>query len=74
MSTHAYHPSFTTAGLTFGPRARIALTLLADSLSAWRERVSQRRALGRLDDRLLRDMGLTRADVEQEVSKPFWRV
>ena len=39
----------------------------------WRERSRQRRALLRLDDRMLRDIGLSRADVEGEVSKPFWR-
>ncbi len=31
----------------------------------------QRRALAKLDDRLLRDVGLTRDDVAQETGKPF---
>jgi uncharacterized protein YjiS (DUF1127 family) len=39
----------------------------------WTERVRQRRALAQLDDRLLRDIDLTHAQVWQEVSKPFWR-
>ena len=39
----------------------------------WRERSRQRRALLRLDDRMLCDIGLSRADLEYEVSKPFWR-
>jgi len=39
----------------------------------WSERGAQRRRLRQLDDHLLHDMGLSRADVEQEVSKPFWR-
>lgn len=39
----------------------------------WRERSRQRRHLSKLDDRLLRDIGLTRLDVEFESSKPFWR-
>jgi uncharacterized protein YjiS (DUF1127 family) len=39
----------------------------------WSERAAQRRRLRQLDDHLLHDMGLSRADVEQEVSKPFWR-
>jgi uncharacterized protein YjiS (DUF1127 family) len=37
------------------------------------DRARQRRALARLDDRLLRDVGLSRADVEREYSRPFWR-
>lgn len=39
---------------------------------AWRDRARQRRALLRLDDRLLRDIGLTRCDVQSEAGKPFW--
>jgi uncharacterized protein YjiS (DUF1127 family) len=39
----------------------------------WHERIRQRHALARLDDRILRDIGLSPADVEGEVSKPFWR-
>jgi uncharacterized protein YjiS (DUF1127 family) len=34
----------------------------------------QRRHLQDLDDRMLSDMGLTRADVNHEAGKPFWRV
>ena len=73
MSIHVYHPYSVTARLSIGVRARSALAGIADAFSAWKDRVSQRRTLARLDDRLLRDMGLTRADVDQEVSKPFWQ-
>lgn len=37
------------------------------------ERWRQRQALMRLDDHLLKDIGVSRADVDSEVSKPFWR-
>ena len=37
------------------------------------ERWRQRQALMRLDDHLLKDIGITRAEVEQEAGKPFWR-
>lgn len=36
----------------------------------WRR---QRRALLNLDDRLLRDVGLTRTDVRIECAKPIWQ-
>jgi uncharacterized protein YjiS (DUF1127 family) len=39
----------------------------------WRERARQRRDLAALDDRLLRDLGLTRSMVGGEIEKPFWR-
>lgn len=49
------------------------LTRLADQLLTWQQRAHDRRALAQLDDHLLHDIGLSRADVEHEASKPFWR-
>lgn len=49
------------------------LAALVDLLLEWQERAEQRRALARLDDYMLRDIGLTRADVAAEHAKPFWR-
>jgi uncharacterized protein YjiS (DUF1127 family) len=49
------------------------LVRLAEFIAVGRERRRQRLALGRLDDRMLRDIGLTAADVEGEVTKPFWK-
>jgi uncharacterized protein YjiS (DUF1127 family) len=45
-----------------------------DLLLVWHERARQRRHLRSLNDRMLRDIGLTRADVLAESSKPFWRL
>jgi uncharacterized protein YjiS (DUF1127 family) len=42
-------------------------------LLIWRERARQRRLLQTLNDHMLRDIGLTRADVFAEASKPFWK-
>ena len=46
---------------------------IADALERWRQRQEQRRALAMLSDHLLRDIGLTRQDAEQELRKPFWQ-
>lgn len=42
------------------------------TLCVWQNRASQRRHLGSLDGRLLRDMGMTRAEADLEAAKPFW--
>jgi uncharacterized protein YjiS (DUF1127 family) len=39
----------------------------------WSERVRQRRALRALDEWVLKDIGLSRADVMRESDKPFWQ-
>lgn len=44
-----------------------------DLLVEWQSRENQRRHLMTLDDRLLRDIGISRADAEREFVKPFWR-
>jgi len=39
----------------------------------WSDRIRQRRALQALDDWVLKDIGLSRADVMHEYDKPFWQ-
>ncbi|WP_431855778.1 DUF1127 domain-containing protein [Azospirillum sp.] len=46
---------------------------LLDTLAEWHQRAVSRRELAQLDDRMLHDIGVTSADVEREIGKPFWR-
>lgn len=50
-----------------------ALERLADLLLIWQERSRQRHQLALLSDHMLRDIGLTRADVLAEATKRFWQ-
>lgn len=61
------------ARIGFAPRRSGLFAALLDRLVEWQERSRSRVLLGRLDDRMLRDMGISRADVDYEVAKPFWR-
>jgi len=57
-------PRFTVTGV---------LRRLGTRVVAWQERARMRRGLAAMDDRLLRDIGLTRAQAHREYDKPFWR-
>ncbi len=59
----------------FPPRSglRRMLNALAGRIGIWASRSRQRRALSELDDRLLRDIGVTPHSAAQEAGKPFWR-
>ncbi len=39
----------------------------------WQERWRERRQLGAIEDRILKDIGLSRADIHREAQKPFWQ-
>jgi uncharacterized protein YjiS (DUF1127 family) len=62
------------------PRQRNAVLALSDAgnhfvatLREWRRRTRDRARLAELDDRMLKDIGLTRTDAEFLINKPFWR-
>jgi uncharacterized protein YjiS (DUF1127 family) len=42
------------------------------TLLIWQERDRQRHALAQLDARMLKDVGLSRAEVALELRKPLW--
>jgi uncharacterized protein YjiS (DUF1127 family) len=54
--------------------AHTTLIGLVDAILTWRERAQMRRRLMTLDDRLLKDIGVTRSEAHGEAEKPFWRV
>ena len=65
------------AGAGFRPSLRQTslgvLGSLMDRLLVWQERARQRAALASLEPHLLKDIGVSAADAEREVRKPFWR-
>ena len=50
-----------------------ALVRFVDLIWAWRANARSRCALSQLTDHALKDIGLTRCDVDRECAKPFWR-
>ena len=60
-----------------GPRsgvvARSWLIRALDALALWQERAAGRAHLAQMDDRMLKDMGIGRAEADREAYKPFWR-
>jgi uncharacterized protein YjiS (DUF1127 family) len=49
------------------------LRRLPDQLLVWVDRSRQRRHLGEMDDRMLRDIGLSRTSAWAETRKWFWQ-
>ena len=43
-----------------------------EQVLVWQDRLRQRHRLAAYDDRMLSDIGLSRADVHRETEKPFW--
>jgi uncharacterized protein YjiS (DUF1127 family) len=50
-----------------------AMHAIGGTLARWNQRARQRRDLAELDDRLLHDIGVTRAQADYESNKSFWR-
>jgi uncharacterized protein YjiS (DUF1127 family) len=53
--------------------ARNRGTQVLAQLRQWRRRARERGELAALDDRMLADIGISRADAEFLANKPFWR-
>lgn len=73
METRLSLPSSCHAGLSERVMRQRALAVLGEQLVLWWHRARGRRALARMTDRQLRDIGLTRAQARHESAKPFWQ-
>lgn len=81
MGTISFFPSWTgSAGRLLAPigsglsRAGAVLAMAVDTVLGWQRRAAERTALATMDDRMLRDVGLTQAEAMRETDKPFWKV
>ena len=72
-----WHPAHLHIGALRGPvapgRAAALFRRMASMLRTWRRRLRERDQLARLDERMLADIGITRADAEFLINKPFWK-
>jgi uncharacterized protein YjiS (DUF1127 family) len=50
-----------------------AVSVVAETFYLWQDRAAQRAHLAGLEDHILKDMGIGRAEAEREAAKPFWR-
>jgi uncharacterized protein YjiS (DUF1127 family) len=74
MQVHARSPGHDTGtALGIAPSVKDRAVVAVARLLHWHELARQRRALLRLDDRMLKDIGISRADAEHEACRPFWR-
>ena len=54
-------------------RVEAATKKVGATLSVWASRMEDRRQLASMSDRMLTDIGLSRAEVSVEVDKYFWQ-
>ena len=69
----AYAGSRRPSAASFGGFLLEAAARALRTLLTWQERDRQRHALAQLDARMLKDIGLSRAEVALELHKPFWQ-
>jgi uncharacterized protein YjiS (DUF1127 family) len=53
-------------------KVRRFLVKLLNIIVVWQDRAEQRQALSELNDRMLKDIGVSNVDAYKEARKPFW--
>ena len=66
-----YCASFDTYSPVFA--GKLTNLKLIQLIKLWKNRYRQRKALVKLDQRLLDDIGLTFQQAKQEIEQPFWK-
>jgi uncharacterized protein YjiS (DUF1127 family) len=58
--------------VTARPAIGRQISLVWQQVRRWHRLYRQRQQLASLSDEMLKDIGLSRADVETEINRPFW--
>jgi uncharacterized protein YjiS (DUF1127 family) len=72
MADHGSELARKALPLRLRPGLAAWLLRAIEQVLGWQEVARQRRSLLELDERLLKDIGITRADALREASRPFW--
>lgn len=75
MTRTMHTPALTL--LNASPRLPLIAVLavqFAAAVTQWERRRRSRVNLGKLDDRLLKDVGLTRLQADREINRYFWQL
>jgi uncharacterized protein YjiS (DUF1127 family) len=73
MTAICWHDTRKPAGRVRKPAPGRFFARVIATLGEWRRRSRDREKLAIFDDRMLNDIGLTRAEAEFLGHKPFWR-
>lgn len=53
-------------------KIRRVMVKCLNSIVVWQDRAEQRQALSELNERMLKDIGVSNVDAYKEARKPFW--
>lgn len=73
MKTLSIFGPMSDANRSFASEVAAVVDRILETPLVWIARAAERRHLSDLDDRQLRDVGLSRVDLAAEIEKPFWR-